>query len=240
MKITQITRQGRKLLKLKYTGAVIVAAGSAARMGGVDKVMAPLGGEPLVMRSIRAFQECDAIREIVVVTRQDLLIPLMSLCAGLNKVTAVVLGGNSRQESVSRGLNALSRKVKLAAIHDGARPFITWQLIDRVVRAANSYGAAVPVIPLKDTVKTVHGGIVKDTPRRSDLRCVQTPQVFDFDLLRGALKQAWEEKADITDDSSAVERLGMSVKTVEGDERNLKITTPMDLRMAELMLEGKL
>lgn len=237
MDISNLTRQGRKLLKLKYCGAVIVAAGTASRMGGIDKIMEPLAGEPMVMRSIRAFQDCDAVKEIVVVTRQDLILPIMSLCAGIDKVKAVVAGGSSRPESVSAGLNALSDKVKLAAIHDGARPLVTWQVIDRAVRAANSYGAAAPAIPVKDTVKMVTGGVVKETPDRKTLFAVQTPQVFDIDLLRGALKKAQEDKAEITDDCSAVERMGMSVKIVEGDERNLKITTPMDLAVAKMLLE---
>ena len=237
MDISNVTRQGRKLLKLKYCGAVIVAAGTASRMGGIDKIMEPLDGEPMVMRAIRTFQDCDAIREIVVVTRQDLIVPIMSLCAGIDKVKAVVAGGSSRPESVNAGLNALSDKVKLAAIHDGARPLITWQVIDRVVRAANSYGAAAPGIPVKDTIKAVTGGVVKETPDRKTLRAIQTPQVFDIALLRGALKKAKDDGAEITDDCSAVERMGMSVKIVEGDERNLKVTTPMDLAIAKLLLE---
>ena len=237
MDISNVTRQGRKLLKLKYCGAVIVAAGTASRMGGIDKIMEPLDGEPMVMRSIRTFQDCDAIREIVVVTRQDLIVPIMSLCASIDKVKAVVAGGSSRPESVNAGLNALSDKVKLAAIHDGARPLITWQVIDRVVRAANSYGAAAPGIPVKDTIKVVTGGMVKETPDRKKLCAIQTPQVFDIALLRGALKKAKDDGAEITDDCSAVERMGMSVKIVEGDERNLKVTTPMDLAIAKLLLE---
>ena len=237
MDISNLTREGRKLLKLKYCGAVIVAAGSASRMKGIDKIMQPLNGEPLVMHSVRTFHECDAIKEIVVVTRQDLVIPIMSLCTDLPKVKAVVAGGKDRPESVSAGLNALSDKVKLAAIHDGARPLITWQVIDRAVRAANTYGAAAPAIPVKDTIKVAIGGVVKETPERKNLFAVQTPQVFDIALLRGALKKAKDDGAEITDDCSAVERMGMSVKLVEGDERNMKVTTPIDLTVAKLFLE---
>ena len=240
MDITKITRPARRLLKLKYCGAVIVAAGSASRMGGIDKVMAPLGGEPMVVRTVRQFQNCDAIREIVIVTRADLLIPISDLCHGFDKVKAVVVGGNSRDESVWQGLNALSDKVKLVAVQDGARPFADWQLIDRVVRCANCYGAAAPAIPVKDTIKIVKGGIVASTPNRSELQAVQTPQVFDFDLLRGALQKAKADGAAITDDCSAVERLGMSVRIVAGDEKNIKITTPLDLKIAELLLEEQL
>ena len=237
MDITKFTKPARKLLKLKKCGAVIVAAGSASRMGGIDKVMAPLGGEPMIARTVRAFQDCDAVSEIVIVTRPDLILPITELCKVCSKVTAVVAGGNSRQESVGNGLNALSKDIKLAAIHDGARPLITWQLIDWVIRAANTYGAAAPAIPVKDTVKTVEGGIVVNTPDRSKLRAVQTPQVFDIDLLKGALLKAQQDGAEVTDDCSAVERLGMKVKIEEGDEKNLKVTTPMDLKIAEMLLE---
>ena len=239
MDMTKITRPARKVLnvKLKYCGAVIVAAGSASRMGGIDKVMAPLGGESMIVRTVRQFQNCDAIREIVVVTRADLIVPIMDLCHSFDKVKAVVVGGDTRAASVAMGMNTLSDKCKLVAVQDGARPFADWQLIDRVVRAANTYGAAAPAIPVKDTIKVVQGGIVKETPERSTLKAVQTPQVFDFDLLRGALKQAKLDKLEITDDCSAVEHMGMSVKIVEGDEKNIKITTPMDLKIAGLILE---
>ncbi len=237
MDMKKLTKLGRKALPLKRCGAVIVAAGSASRMGGIDKVMAPLGGKPMIARTVAAFQSCDAIAEIVIVTRPDLIRPISALCAGMDKVRAVVAGGSSRQESVGLGLNALSKDVELAAIHDGARPLITEAVIDRTVRAANSYGAAAPAVPVKDTIKVVKGGLVEKTPERATLQGVQTPQVFDFDLLRGALKKAQEEKAALTDDCSAVERLGMQVKIVEGDERNLKVTTPMDLKIAEMLLE---
>lgn len=237
MDMEKLTKLGRKVLPLKRCGAVIVAAGSASRMGGIDKVMAPLGGTPMVARTAAAFQNCDAIAEIVIVTRPDLIRPISALCAGMDKVRAVVAGGSSRQESVWLGLNALSEDIQLAAIHDGARPLISNLVIDRTVRAANSYGAAAPAVPVKDTIKVVKGGLVEKTPDRATLQAVQTPQVFDFDLLRGALKQAEEEKAAVTDDCSAVERLGMKVKIVEGDERNLKVTTPMDLKIAEMLLE---
>ena len=237
MEFSAVTKGMRKVLPLKYCGAVIVAAGTASRMGGIDKVMAELDGEPMILRTVRTFQNSDAIKEIVVVTREDLILPIMRLCAGLDKVKAVVCGGKSRQESVQLGLNALSSKVKLVAVQDGARPLITDAVIDRTVRAAHSYGAAAPAVPVKDTIKTVKGGVVKDTPDRATLQAVQTPQVFDFDLLRGALKKAAADGAAVTDDCSAVERLGMSVKIVEGDERNIKVTTPLDLKIAALLLE---
>ena len=237
MDITKITKPMRKALPLKACGAVIVAAGSASRMGGIDKVMAQLKGEPMIVRTVREFQNCDAISEIVIVTREDLILPISALCKDMKKVIAVVAGGNSRQESVHLGLNALSDKVKLAAIHDGARPLISWQVIDRVGRAANTYGAAAPAIPVKDTIKVVEGRVVKNTPDRATLFAVQTPQVFDFDLLRGALTKAKLENLSVTDDCSAVEHMGMIVNIVECDEKNIKITTPFDLKIAELIME---
>ena len=237
MDVTQITRPVRKLLPLKTCGAVIVAAGNASRMGGIDKVMAELKGEPMIVRTVRTFQNCDAVSEIVIVTRPDLILPITDLTWEMPKVKAVVAGGASRQESVNLGLNALSDKVKLAAIQDGARPLITWQVIDRVVRAAHTYGAAIPCVPVKDTIKVGSGGLVKETPDRANLFAAQTPQVFDFDLLRGALKKAEQDGYMVTDDASAVEYMGMKVKIVEGDERNIKVTTPMDLKIAEMLLE---
>ena len=187
MDMEKLTKLGRKVLPLKRCGAVIVAAGSASRMGGIDKVMASLGGTPMVARTAAAFQNCDAIAEIVIVTRPDLIRPISALCAGMDKVRAVVAGGGSRQESVWLGLNALSEDIQLAAIHDGARPLISNLVIDRTVRAANSYGAAAPAVPVKDTIKVVKGGLVENTPERATVQAVQTPQVFDFVLLGGAL-----------------------------------------------------
>ena len=239
MDLRSVSNGMRKVLPLKYCGAVIVAAGNASRMGGIDKVMAELNGEPMILRTARTFQTCDAIKEIVIVTREDLIMPIMKLCADFDKVKAVVVGGANRAESVSMGLAALSDKVKLAAVQDGARPLITHEVIDRTVRAAHSYGAAAPAIPVKDTIKVVNGGVVTSTPDRKTLQAVQTPQVFDMDVLKGALKKAFNDKAEITDDCSAVERLGMSVKIVEGDERNIKVTTPLDLAIAKLLLEDK-
>ena len=239
MDISKVTGTMRKVLPLKYCGAVIVAAGTASRMGGIDKVMAPLEGEPMIVRTVRTFQNCDAIKEIIIVTRADLIPKISSICGKFEKVKAVVVGGKDRAESVRNGLGMLSNKVKLVAVQDGARPLITDAVIDRTVRAAHTYGAAAPAIPVKDTIKVVEGGIVATTPDRNTLKAIQTPQVFDFDLLKGALKKAAQDDAAITDDCSAVELLGYKVKIVEGDERNIKVTTPMDLKIAEMLLEER-
>ena len=237
MILTEVAKAARKVLPLKKCGAVIVAAGSSSRMGGIDKVMAPLGGEPMILRTVRAFQSCSAIKEIVIVTREDLILPITELCGGFDKVRAVVRGGDSRQASVKLGLSAFTDKMELAAVHDGARPLVSQAVIDRTVRAAHTYGGAAPVVPVKDTIKVYEGGFIASTPDRETLRAVQTPQVFDLDLLRGALEKADTDGAAVTDDCSAVERLGLKIRLVEGEERNLKVTTPMDLKIAEMLLE---
>lgn len=239
MTLKDAANRARKVLPTQYCGAVIVAAGSASRMGGIDKVMAPLGGEPMILRTVRAFEDCEAVKEIVIVTRQDLMGPIAELCSGFTKIRSVVHGGSSRQESVKLGLLALSKEVRLAAVHDGARPLVSGELIDKVIRAAHSYGAAAPAIPVKDTIKVFEGGFIAATPDRSTLRAVQTPQVMDRDLLLGALEKAEQEGTALTDDCSAVEHIGMRVRLVEGEERNLKVTTPLDLKIAELLLEEK-
>ena len=237
MKITRISKVVRKLLPARTCSVVIVAAGNASRMSGIDKVMALLDGEPMIVRTVRTFQQSELIKEIVVVTRPDLIIPVLELCAEFDKLKAVVVGGENRSESVQAGLSAIACKTGLVAVHDGARPLVSQQIIDRTVMAASNYGAAAPAIQVKDTIKIVRGGIVSQTPDRSTLRAVQTPQVFDYDLLRSALQKAKDCGTEITDDCSAVELLQMSVKIVEGEERNLKVTTPMDLKIAEMLLE---
>ena len=240
MILMEVAKAARKVLPLKKCGAVIVAAGSASRMGGIDKVMAPLGGEPMILRTVRTFQNCGAIKEIVIVTREDLILPITELCGGFDKVRAVVRGGDSRQASVKLGLSAFTDKMELVAVHDGARPLVSQAVIDRTIRAAHTYGGAAPVVSVKDTIKVFEGGFIASTPDRETLRAVQTPQVFDLDLLRGALEKADKDGAAVTDDCSAVERLGLKIRLVEGEERNLKVTTPMDLKIAEMLLEEEL
>lgn len=229
----QIAYQG------KYCGAVIVAAGNASRMEGIDKALALLGGEPVIVQTVKAFQSCPAIEEIVIVTRQDLLEKMVELTEDFPKVKAVVVGGADRTQSVLCGLQALSDKVQLAAIHDGARPLITPDLITKTVSAADFHGAAAPAIPVKDTIKTVQNHWVYGTPDRSSLRAVQTPQVFYLPDLLTALYTGISQGAAFTDDCSALERMGIPVYLVDGQESNIKITTPMDLKVAQLLWEER-
>lgn len=223
-------------------GAVIVAAGSASRMQGIDKVMESLDGEPMLVRTARVFACCDEIAEIVIITRRDLMERVSSLCfkAGLNKVRIVAAGGESRAESVRIGLGLLSSDVRYAAVHDGARPLVTRPLILRVLQKARRTNAAAPAIPVKDTIKVAKDGVIESTPDRSTLFAVQTPQIFDKDLLIAAMEHAKQKNIPLTDECSAVEALGKKVYLVEGSEENIKITTPGDLTIARAILRGRL
>ena len=222
-------------------GAVIVAAGSATRMLGVDKMMAPLGNNPVILHTLTKFFHAPSISEMVVVTRKDLIEPIKTLCEeqGLTKVIGVVEGGADRTSSVLIGCNELTNKAKLIAIHDGARPLITQKIIEETIQMARETGAAAPAIGVKDTIKVVKQGVIQSTPDREALFAVQTPQVFDADLIRGALYQATKEHVTLTDDCSAVERLDMKVHLSCGSEENLKITTPMDLMLARAILQER-
>lgn len=221
-------------------GAVVVAAGSSTRMGE-DKILIPLEEEPVIVHTVRALELAPQITEIVVVTRQDLIVPVAQLCQdyGFEKVRKVVAGGASRLHSVRIGTLELSRGLELIAIHDGARPFVTQDVIEQVIRKAGECGAAAPAVPINDTVKEVREGLVERTVDRTMLRAVQTPQVFDAGLIRAALQKALDDGAEVTDDCSVVERLGMRVALTPGDPFNLKLTTPEDLILARGILEGR-
>lgn len=222
--------------------AIIVAAGNASRMKGIDKIMADLQGKPVILRTLEQFQKASCIDEIVVVAREDRLEAIKAMVESqcMDKVRQVVPGGDSRMESVFAGLNAASSDTVLAAIQDGARPLVTEEIIKETVDMALSYHAAAPAIPVKDTIKIVdEDGRVESTPSRDTLRAVQTPQIFDKDLLMAAWQRAKKEKLSYTDDCSAMEGLGVHIYLTQGSEENLKITTPLDLKIAELILKGR-
>ena len=217
--------------------AVVPAAGSSARMGQ-DKLLLPLGEQPVLLHTLRALDACPYITEIVVVTREELIVPIGQLCrdAALEKVRKVIVGGATRSHSVLAGLGELSQDAELAAIHDGARPLVSQAVLEAVIRRASECGAAAPAVPVKDTVKRARDGLVTATLDRAELRAVQTPQVFQVDLIKTALQKALEDGAEPTDDCAAVERLGIGVALTEGDYCNLKLTTPEDLAVAEALL----
>lgn len=226
---------------MPYCAAVVAAAGSSTRMGGEDKIMLSLRDEPVIVHTLRALEYCPYIQEIVVVTQEKLIVPVSKLCADyfLTKVSKVLLGGETRTQSVRLGVMEVSDKAELIAIQDGARPLLTPEVLEKAILTAAKCGAAAPAVPVKDTIKRAAGGVVTETPDRSELFAVQTPQVFEADLIRAALHQAVEENVPITDDCSAVELLGMPVTLTQGSDENIKITTPADLAVAEALLQWR-
>lgn len=221
--------------------AVVLAAGRSSRMGQ-DKILLRIGDLPVIVHTLKAFETIPEITEVIVVTREDLIPEIAGLAKifDLQKVKKIVRGGSSRVESARIGTLEADANAQLIAIHDGARPFVTEQVIHNAVSKAAETGAAAPAIPVNDTIKVANDGLVEYTPDRLTLFAVQTPQVFDASLIRAALQKALDDGSEITDDCSAVERLGMKVTLTAGDERNIKLTTPMDMRYAEIMLEEAL
>ena len=217
--------------------ALVAAAGSSSRMGGINKLLEPLEGVPVLVRTLTALQMANRVDEIIVATREEDLVEISRLCRdyGITKCTKVV-----RVHSVLLAALEAGEDIDLLAVQDGARPLVTPELIDRTIAAAAKCGAAAPAVPVKDTIKSVgQGNTVTQTLDRSILRAVQTPQVFDGALLKAALQNALEHQLPITDDCSAVEQLGKAVLLVDGDEENLKITTPIDLVLAAAILKDR-
>ena len=220
-------------------GAVIAAAGSSSRMGGRDKLAEPLDGIPVILRTLAAVEAVPEIREIVVVTREDRVEEYRRLLGQCSRLRAVVPGGSTRQESVRNGVRALSPDCTLAAIHDGARPLVTPEVFARCIEAARSCGAATAAVPVKDTIKLAdEAGRVLDTPDRSRLWAVQTPQIFDRERYLRAAEEAERRGISCTDDCQLFEAMGWEVQLVMGDYRNLKLTTPEDFLAAGAYLEG--
>ncbi len=216
--------------------AIIVAAGDSQRMQGIDKMFVPLGRRPVLARVLSTFQSCEKIDQIVVVMHAKNLDECRQMVAAekWHKVTDICLGGARRQDSVVEGL----KRIKTAAwvvIHDGARPLVTIDLIERGLAAAEETGAAAAAVPVTDTIKVVQAGeIVRQTLPRQNLRAVQTPQVFRFDVIKNTYKYA---AGDATDDASLVEKAGYKVKLYAGAYDNIKITTQDDLAVAEALLK---
>lgn len=231
-----------KKTELRNTcSAVIVAAGSAQRMGA-DKVMLELGCMPVLARTLLAFQNCDAIDEIIVVTRMEKVEEVASLCKkyGVTKAGKVIRGGKTRMESALAGVSEVRSGAKLIAIHDGARPFVTDEVIHRTVDAAAAYMSAVPVIRSTDTLKAIdEDGLITGSVDREHTVRVQTPQIFNADLIKGALTKAVSDGLTLTDDCSAIEIMGIKTHTVDGDEDNIKLTTPRDIQLGELILKTR-
>jgi len=221
--------------------AIIAAAGTGSRMASDrPKQFLQLAGTPIIFHTLKPFELCDSIQEVIVVLPPEASATFLAQAGkyGLRKLTRVLPGGVTRADSVKRGLMAIrSTTAEIVAVHDGVRPFVTVEEIDETIEAAQRDGAAILATPVTDTIKLVDDGTVVETLARQHLRQALTPQCFRYDLLRQAYDTADVTDPALTDESALVERLGHKVTIVEGSPRNIKITTPRDLLIAETFLK---
>jgi len=226
------------MCKASGIGVIIVAAGKAERMGATDKIFALLGGKPVLAWPVDICQQDDLVEQIVITLNNNNLKQGQKLKEGrIWSKAAICLGGARRQDSVEEGLHKL-KYCDWVIIHDGARPFLTLDLIRNGLEAAKETGAAVAAVPVKDTIKFADDqGLITETPQRNKLWLVQTPQVFSFDVINEAYRKL---TAEVTDDAAAVEQLGYKVKLYPGDYNNIKVTTPEDLALAEIIAQDVL
>ena len=220
--------------------AIIVAAGQGTRIGGErPKQFLELAGVPVIVHTLRRFEQCATIDACIVVLPALETSSFLTIAEQykLRKLTRIVAGGATRTESVARGLQTIqSAKAGIIAVHDGVRPFVRPAEIDQTVRAAETSGAAVLVAPVVDTIKEVLGDQLARTLPREQLRRALTPQCFRYELLCRAYEHARAHKLDTTDCSALVEQLGAPITTIAGDPRNIKLTRPEDLALAEILL----
>ena len=242
-----------KTFSLEYTmqtaenatvGVIIVAAGTASRMQGTNKILANIGGQSVIKRTISAFDKNPKVKTIVVVTRNDMIAEIQNIVlrSEFSKVSHIIEGGNCREESVKKGFEKIKaeKAVKSVLVHDGARPLVKEDLINRVISATEEFSAAIAAVPVKDTIKEVGKiGKVEKTIDRAKLVNIQTPQGFKTEVLDLAFKKAGDKIDIFTDDSSLVENAGLDVYTVMGDYSNIKITTPEDLAFALALVNFK-
>lgn len=224
-----------------FVTAIVVAAGNSTRMGGVNKQFLSLGGVPVLVRTLQAFSACPMVNEIVVAAREEDIVEMFSLVKAykIEKVTDIVRGGSTRQESVFSAIRRASPFAEYFAIHDGARPLVSQKVISDTVKKAFTFGAAATGVRVKDTIKVVsESGEIIDTPDRASLWAVHTPQVFERNRYLHAADSV-ENSAVFTDDCKLMEAAGFPVYMVEGSYENIKITTPEDILLAEGILRGQ-
>jgi len=223
--------------------AVIVAAGKGTRMNkGINKVYLNIKGKAILARTLDVFFACDSIGEVVLVIAEE----DMELCEKkvlkeieIKKPFKIVFGGNERQDSVYNGITSTDKNSDIIVIHDGARPFVTKDMIEKSIEEAKKYKAVVVAMPVKDTIKMIdEEGLITKTPDRKQLWLAQTPQVFEREIIVQAYEFCKANGIKATDDSMMVEQMGVRVKVIEGSYENIKITTPEDLAFAEYILES--
>lgn len=218
---------------------IIVCGGSSTRMGGMNKILLPLGSTNVAGQTMLAFERCPEVKDIVVVCREcdREALDNTAKSLGITKLTAFAEGGETRQQSVFNGLRKISPDTELIAVHDGARPLVKAEHIAKTARDAAVFGGAVLGVPVKDTIKIVNDGLITDTPHRPSLYITQTPQIFKRRIYFEAVDFAMEHNLDYTDDCQLAEAIGIKVCMTTGDYTNIKITTPEDIKIAELLLE---
>ena len=222
--------------------AIIVAAGRSGRMQGTDKIIADLGGKPLLAWALEAFEQCADIDTVTVVSRKELFNGIKALAGkyAITKIKKIIEGGKERQDSVLNGAESLGNcdEEDIIIIHNGSNPFVSAGEISACISAAREHGAAACAFPLKDTIKKVKGGFAEQTLDRKDVWQMQTPQCARYGILKEAFSHALKNNAHHTDDAAMVEALGKKVKIVPCSARNFKVTTPEDLEMATRMISG--
>jgi len=228
---------------LAATSAVIPASGLGRRLDSdTDKMFAPLAGQPLIAHTLAVFQNCPEIGEIVLVVREEQIGRAQDLVRerSLTKVNAVVAGGEVRQDSVRSGLAGVSPGCDIVAIHDGARPLVTREIVASSIDAARADGAAIAAVPVIDTIKSsLDGRFVSSTLDRERLYAIQTPQTFAREVIQSAYERAYADRYFGTDDAALVERLGLPVRIVQGSYENVKVTTPTDIATAEAIMRAR-
>lgn len=220
------------------TSAIIVCAGNSTRMKGVNKQFLTLKGIPVAGHSMLAFEKCESISEIIIVAKETDIDEMKKIAEKLSvtKVSKIVAGGSTRQESVINGLRQVSKDTKFIAVHDGARPLVMPEFIEKTIADARVFGGATLGVPVKDTIKVVSDNLITDTPHRPSLYITQTPQVFKKTVYYDGIDFALEHGLDFTDDCQLVEAVGIKVYMTEGNYTNIKITTPEDIKIAEAIL----
>lgn len=247
-KFTKFTRTLRKLfgsdVRDYFNSAIIVAGGIGSRMNlpeGVTKQLIDIAGEPLIVRTVNAFEECEDIDEIILVVRKEEFPVYREFMKTykFKKISHIVAGGDTRQQSVLNGLSKVSDKAEFVSIHDGARCLITPKQISEVCTGAYHYGCATAAVQATDTVKICEGGFIKETLDRNSVYLVGTPQIFKYDLYRAAAYSAKKDGFEATDDNSLIERLNAKIYTVDIGRDNIKITNIEDVSKAEEILKRR-
>ena len=234
---------GKKKKQMPFVTAIIPAAGASRRMGGGNKLMMELDGIPVLGRTLLALEACDVIREIIVAAAEEHIVAYAELgkSLGITKLTKVVKGGVTRQESVYKAALEASPEAQYLAVHDGARPLVTADVVQKACEGAFLHTCAAAAVPVHDTIKEIQrDGHIERTVDRENLRAMQTPQVADKALLTAALQSAIEAGVTVTDECAALERMGARPVITEGSFENIKITTPADLIYGQAILEGRM